>query len=131
MKKILSLFLTFVFVLALSACSKPAGERVGKTTTQTQAESTISKLATTSDTALTTSFASNDKNLLVTREQAIDIALKEAGVTRDSVYDLEAELDRERNGLFWEVDFEHGKLEYSYDVNAETGAITKVERERD
>ena len=42
---------------------------------------------------------------------------------------IEAELDRERGYMYWEVDFNYQNQEYSYDVNAETGDITKVECE--
>lgn len=67
----------------------------------------------------------------ISRDRAIELALTEAGFTKEEVRDLEAELDRERGGLVWEVDFESGKLEYSYDINATTEEIVKVERDRD
>ena len=65
----------------------------------------------------------------ISREDAIEIALNDAGFYAEDVYDLEAELDRERGGVFWEVDFEHGGYEYSYYINTTTGEITKAHRE--
>ena len=67
----------------------------------------------------------------ITRERALEIALEEAGVAETDIWDLDIELDQERGAKVWEIDFEHGNMEYSYDVNAESGDITKVERERD
>ena len=67
----------------------------------------------------------------ITRERALEIALEEAGVAETDNWDLDIELDQERGAKVWEIDFEHGNMEYSYDVNAESGDITKVERERD
>ena len=67
----------------------------------------------------------------VNRKEAIDIAVEKAGVARSAIRDLDIELDVERGVAVWEIDFEHGSMEYSYDVNADTGVITHVERERD
>ena len=50
---------------------------------------------------------------------------------QNTQFNLDIELDKERGSKVWEIDFEHGNMEYSYDVDSETGAITKVERERD
>lgn len=66
----------------------------------------------------------------ITRDKAIDIALKKAGVTKDKVYDLEAELDKERKGEVWEVDFDTKEYEYSYEINAKTGDVIDQEKER-
>ena len=67
----------------------------------------------------------------ITREKALEIALQTAGLNENDIRDLEIELDNERTVTVWEVDFDHKNLEYSYDINAQTGAITKTERERD
>ena len=124
MRKTLLIFATLCLLVALSACKKPAGDRVNQTSTHAPLNSTI-----TSETTYNTS-KSTTKGNLITREQSIEKALQKAGLSRDNVYDLEAELDRERNGLFWEVDFETREHEYSYDIHAETGKVTKIERER-
>ncbi len=110
MKKLLALTLTSVLLFSLSACANYAGE-AGKNSTPAQ--------------------NGTSENTQITRDEAIDIALNEAGAQKSDVFDLEAELDYENGQKVWEIDFDYDKLEYSYDVNAETGAITKVERERD
>ena len=72
-----------------------------------------------------------DNEEMISRDRAIELALDNAGVTLEEVRDLEAELDRERGGVFWEVDFESGGYEYSYDIDSKTGEVTKVERDFD
>lgn len=152
MKKPLALLLVLGLIIALSACTKPLGDSVKGTTpapnpsevTTTVAETTTVTELTANSTAELTGVqttvptvptssketSATTVSALITRERAIEIALQAAGLSRDSVYDLEAELDRERTGTFWEVDFETREYEYSYDVNAESGAVVKSERER-
>lgn len=67
----------------------------------------------------------------LTKDQAIEIALNAAGLKKTEVTDLEAELDKERSGLYWEVSFETKQKEYDYDIHAETGKVTKVETEKE
>ena len=58
---------------------------------------------------------------LIAREEAVGIALARAGLESSAVWDLDAELDRERGITVWEVDFESGNREYSYVLDAKTG----------
>ncbi len=59
----------------------------------------------------------------ITREEAINIALSEAGLSREQVRELEAERDYERGVLVYEVEFEHGRNEYSYEIRVSDGKI--------
>ncbi|WP_337591341.1 PepSY domain-containing protein [Vescimonas sp.] len=59
------------------------------------------------------------------------IALNHAGVSESKVYDMEIELDEEDGMLVYEVEFKSGGMEYSYEINAATGAIVKQETEPD
>ena len=45
--------------------------------------------------------------------------------------DMEIELDDEDGTLVYEVEFKFGGMEYSYEINAATGAILKHEAEID
>ena len=67
----------------------------------------------------------------ITRERALEIALEKAGVKESDIWDLDIELDTEFGRAVWEIDFEHENSEYSYDVNAKTGDVTRSSRERD
>ncbi len=68
-------------------------------------------------------------DVTISADEALDIALREAGLTRDVITNLENNLDREDGTAVYEIDFDANGVEYSFDVNADTGAI--VERDRD
>ena len=63
--------------------------------------------------------------------KAKSIALNHAGVSENEAYDMEIELDDEDGTLVYEVEFKSGGMEYSYEINAATGAILKHEAEID
>ena len=116
MKKITAVLLAVVFIFALSACDN-------KIIPNVQGRQAVNNQAATD--------SLESKVEVITRERAIELALANAGFNRDDVRELEAELDRERKDVYWEVDFEYQNTEYSYDVNAQTEQITKLEKERD
>jgi len=61
--------------------------------------------------------------------KAKSIALNHAGVSENKAYDMEIELDDEDGTLVYEVEFKSGNMEYSYEINAATGAVLKHEAE--
>ena len=63
--------------------------------------------------------------------KAKSIAMNHAGVKKDAVYDMEVELDEEDGTLVYEVEFKSGNMEYSYEIDAVSGAVLKHESERD
>ena len=63
--------------------------------------------------------------------KAKSIALNHAGVSENKAYDMEIELDDEDGTLVYEVEFKSSGMEYSYEINAATGAILKHETEID
>ena len=63
--------------------------------------------------------------------KAKSIALNHAGVSENEAYDMEIELDDEDGTLVYEVEFKAGNMEYSYEINAATGATLKHEAEID
>ena len=63
--------------------------------------------------------------------KAKSIALNHAGVSENKAYDMEIELDDEDGTLVYEVEFKSGGMEYSYEINAASGAILKHEAEID
>ena len=63
--------------------------------------------------------------------KAKSVALNHAGVSESKAYDMEIELDDEDGRLIYEVEFKSGNMEYSYEINAATGAILKHEAELD
>ena len=63
--------------------------------------------------------------------KAKSIALNHAGVSENQAYDMDIELDDEDGKLVYEIEFKSGGMEYSYEINAATGAILKHEAELD
>ena len=68
---------------------------------------------------------------IISRDDAIAIALSHAGFTADQVKGLECEFDIDNRVPEYEVDFHEGKYEYNYDIHAETGEILFQEKEMD
>lgn len=61
------------------------------------------------------------------RNAAVQIALKDAGLERSQVYDLDVDYEHG----YYEVDFESGRGEYSYRIDAGTGKILKFKKDWD
>lgn len=116
MKKLLAILFTVVLVTSLSACgtdkNMDGNRNDGK---NSMIESGML------DTASTEAKLSAD--------EALDIAIKEAGVAKESIRELENHLDRENGVLVYEIEFKSGNMEYSYDINANTGLV--VDRDKD
>lgn len=123
MKKTLYLILSIGFVLALSACDMNMGSITNGDKSGVSLSSQQSFVSET--------VSSDADSKLITREEAIDIALKHAGFKQSEVINLTAELDREMTHSEWEVDFDKDNFEYSYDINATTGEIIKNDKEID
>ena len=79
------------------------------------------------------SSPSNDKNTgsVIGSSKAASIALNNAGLKRNQVRDFSCELDVERGVKVYEVDFDYGRYEYSYDIDAYSGSILHKEKDRD
>ena len=68
---------------------------------------------------------------LISQDRAKQIALSNAGLSASSVSRMEVGLDYEYGMAIYEISFRRGWMEYDYEINAQTGAIIKAEREYD
>ena len=107
----------FVFLILLlgilSGCQRTGqARRISDPTTRTNATQPAISTAT----------------VKITKEEAVEIALKNAGFTKDQIRDLEAELDKEDGSFHYDVEFEHNDKDYEYKIHAETGKILKAEK---
>ncbi len=68
---------------------------------------------------------------LITREQALNAAYIDAGVSSELVKRPEIELDREGGVYVYEIEFHVGNMEYEYKIHAESGEVLEKESERD
>lgn len=122
MKKTFKTLIIAALVLSLSACGN------AKTDSNSSNPS--------SNTEAASSQSADSKSAMqtppeFTAEQALEIALEQAGVTMDSIRDVETKLETENGILVYDVEFKSGNIEYSYEVNAETGAIVEADRDND
>ena len=67
----------------------------------------------------------------ITAEEAKQIALSHAGVAEADARAVQTELDFDRGVEVYEVEFSVGRVEYEYEINAETGEVIKAERDYD
>ena len=67
----------------------------------------------------------------ITKEEAIAIALADAGFTQDQVTRLRAEFDYDNGRPEYEVDFHQDRYEYDYEIHAETGKILSRDKDLD
>ena len=69
------------------------------------------------------------KNVQISKEDAIAIALGHAELTEDQVSFLYADFGYDDGRPEFDVDFHYDGWEYDYEIHAETGAILRSERE--
>lgn len=67
----------------------------------------------------------------LTPDDVKKIAFDHAGVTADTVFDLETEFDYDNGRAEYEIDFESGEFDYSYDIDAVTGEVIKNNKKSD
>ena len=68
----------------------------------------------------------------LTQDEALAKALEHANLKKDQLDFLKkVELDYEHGRKVYEINFYQGGFEYDYDVDAETGAILKFEKDFD
>ena len=69
------------------------------------------------------------KNVQISKEDAIDIALGHAELTEDQVSFLFADFGYDDGRPEFDVDFHYDGWEYDYEIHAETGKILRSERD--
>lgn len=67
----------------------------------------------------------------ISEDQAVNIALNHAGLSRSQVSELKVEKEWENSKIIYEIDFKAGEYEYDYTISASDGAIINAEKELD
>ncbi len=129
MKKLFALHLLTALLLLLSACDNTAGGTMesGAPAPHSSTNQSVNEQASSQAPQEQTDTATSQ----ITRERAVEIALEKATLKKEDVHGLEAELDYEKGVLVWEVDFDYKNYDYSYYINAQTGAIAFEDIEKD
>lgn len=65
----------------------------------------------------------------LSEDEALAIALGHAGFTAEEVTGLRIRLDTDDRTPDYEIEFRRGRLEYEYEIHAETGAIKDFDRD--
>ena len=139
MRAVLMLALCIMLTLCLSVCiqiQQPAQDQ----STDTQTEQPATSESTAPATSESTAPATNDSTAApaanntaapadgdyIGEDKALEIALGDAGLSKDQVSNAYAHLDYDddRGKYEYEVSFHQGTTEYDYDVDALTGDIT-------
>ena len=65
----------------------------------------------------------------LSEDEALAIALDHAGFTAGEVTNLHIRLDTDDRTPDYEIEFRQGRLEYEYEIHAETGAVKDFDRD--
>ncbi len=123
MKKLYSLlFVAALLLTALTGCQS-AGSAVNQPEQQITPVPDPTVLQT--DPAVSQLLPTETVISMITAEDAIEIALKDAGLEKEDIRDLDAELDYDNGKAHYDVDFEKDDKDYDYEIHAETGKILK------
>lgn len=134
MKKLLTLILAVILITSLAACG---GDDA--TSSNNSSEGMMSRIengvssfmdGVESDISSMTSMLTGSSTT-ISKEDALGIALKDAGATKDSITDYESELDYELGIMVYDIEFKSGDTEYSYEIHAESGEILDKDTEKD
>ena len=75
----------------------------------------------------------NENNLSsvvnISEEQAKEIALNHAEITSDKVSFIKVEMDVDNGAQKYDIEFYYNNIEYSYEIDANTGDILSYERD--
>lgn len=75
--------------------------------------------------------ADEQAKVLLTKDQAIKVALKHAKLQHDEVDFDDIERDNDDGEITWEIAFDFGSYEYEYEIDAKDGTILDYEKELD
>lgn len=127
MKQLLLFSVAALLVAGLTACGQPAAT-TPTATTVTEASTTLVTTTSLAPSPTTTASAT-----LISQADAKSAAFARAGVREAQVTRLSVELDFDDDRRRWEYDIEFhvDHVEYSVEVDAETGAVTDFERDYD
>lgn len=66
----------------------------------------------------------------VEKEEAMKIALEDAGLKEEEVRFTKVHMDRDDGRVIWEIEFVHQGIEFEFDIDARTGRILEADTDR-
>ncbi len=91
----------------------------------------VLSVKTKANASSSSSSSSSSSQSVIGNSKASSIALSHAKLKKSQVRDFECKLDRENGIQVYEVEFEYGRYDYEYDINAKTGKIIRWEKDAD
>lgn len=135
-----ALLLAVLAIPVLTGCASAAGQQLDAAENRLDAagdviESQVEAVFTDAPVPLAPAPAAAttpaETTALLTKEEAIAIALKDVGLEESQVTRLRAELDYDRGRPEYDVDFHVDRWEYDYEIDAETGKILDFDKDWD
>ena len=126
-----ALLVAALSIALFSGCAAQAAAPVPTQPVLTVIEEPTVPLAPAPETVPPTAPPAPTDPTRISREEAMDIALKDAGFTAGQVSGLHAEFDYDDGRPEYEVEFRQGGYEYDYEIHAETGAILHKDIDRE
>ena len=120
--------LLLLAVLLLTGCGKKQEMSEANRIASAQ-EGQLNEPVNHTEAAAATGVPSMDPADMLTADQAGDVALGHAKLTKEDVVGLHAELEIDNGIPQYEVEFRDGHIEYDYHIHAETGEILSYERD--
>ncbi len=117
----LSVVSVLLVALLLTACGAPMAQVPAAAGS---AEQSAGKTA-----APEPSASAKDAGEKISKDEAVEIALKHAGFQAEQVKYLRAEYEIDDGVPQYEVQFHQGSWEYDYEINARTGEIMSYDRD--
>lgn len=68
-------------------------------------------------------FIWRHNSMYIGKNEAIDIAINDAGLSRAQVYDIDAEFEKSHGQAWYDVDFNSQAMEYEYVIDAVNGSV--------
>ena len=112
---------TLLFAFALILCGRSIAGTEAHAAEPAPHSAVSAETGNTSDRSARLSFFRSVKR--IGKDAAAAIALEDAGLTRDQVWDLDVDLERGFRVSWYEVGFDFGGKEYEYRIDAVSGEI--------
>lgn len=127
-RKLISIFLASVMLLSLSACG--SSEVIRKLDAIEDRLDRVEESLENRYEKVVAPEAAPKAEFSLSEQEALEIALEHAGLDEAQIELPHVHLDRDDRRSEYEVDFYHGGYEYDYEIDAESGEIISVDKDR-
>lgn len=132
MKQTISIILTTAFLLCLAGCGQSTGQTSSWQTASEYISDGTSQSTSSSQQQNSSAISQNQQsNLNLTEDDALQIALENAGVSAADTPRTKVQRDTENGTPIYDIEFETSYGDYNYEISIETGEIIGADYEVD